>query len=100
MIALARKPAMAPTTIQAMKPMGVFLPCWWLRSWSGRLPPEDADRPEHDELQDGPAHEGDDRGDVEDGARGVEGVRPENPVERRHEPLADGKDRGHEPVGL
>ena len=30
----------------------------------------------------------------------MEGVRPQDPLERRHEHLADGEDRGHEGVGL
>src|SRR5436190_21579610 len=84
---LARKPAIAPTTIHetrfmsqsfqvvrpvrgpdvnARKPVRATPP-WWPRARpgsgrSGRLAAEDRDRPDHDHLENGPADEGQDRG--------------------------------------
>jgi hypothetical protein len=43
---------------------------------SGALAPEDPDGPEHDQLADHPADEGDDRRDIEDRSDGMEVVRP------------------------
>ncbi len=37
---------------------------------------------------------------IEHRARGMEAVRPEDPLERRDEQLADVQDAGHEAVGL
>jgi len=54
-------------------------------SGRNRIPPEDPDRPDHDQLDDRPADERDDGGDIEDRTRGMKGIRPEDPVERRHE---------------
>src|SRR3990172_4839416 len=121
MIWLARKPAIAPTTIQEMKPIEPFLPCraaplrptlsadealpaWGPRRGhtivSGRLAPEDPHGPDHDQLDDRPANEGHDGRDIEHRTRGMEGVRPEDPLERRDEQLADVQDARHEVVGF
>src|SRR5664280_4726 len=112
----ARKPAIAPTTIQAMKltacvPSGcaaisadavrgqgparlgtaVRSGCG-VRGWSGRLAPEDAHGPEHDQLEDRPADEGDDGRDIERRSARGQGIRVEDPLERGEEDLADVQD--------
>jgi hypothetical protein len=67
---------------------------------SGRLAPEDPDSPDHDQLNDRPTHERRNGGDVEHRSRGVEVVRPEDPIKGSDERLADVQDAGHEPVGF
>src|SRR6266566_3937783 len=64
------------------------------------LAAEDADDPDDDQLQDRPADEGHDGRDVKDGAARVERVRPEDPLERGHEDLAQVQDALHERVRL
>src|SRR6185369_10296760 len=91
---LARKPAIAPTTIHAMKPMGCG------PFGSGGLAAEDPDAPVDDDFEQRPADEGDDRRDVEDGAGCVQGVGSENAFEREHEDLAEAEDARDEAVGL
>src|SRR5260221_7877438 len=84
---LARKPAMAPTTIHETMPIEVPpLP------GSDRLAAEDRDGPVHDDLENRPADEGSDRGDVEGRAGRVECVGSKDPLEREDKQLADVED--------
>src|SRR6478672_6125018 len=69
-----------------------------VRSGRGGVATEDADGPDHDELDDAPADERDDGGQVERGSGRMEGVGPENALERRDEQLAGVEDRRHEAI--
>src|SRR5258706_747808 len=89
---LARKPAIAPTTIHASRPIRYPL------RGSGWLATEDRDAPIHDQLEDRPANEGGDRSDIEDRARGMEGISPEDSLEREDEQLADAEDGRDEAI--
>src|SRR5437879_12488806 len=53
-----------------------------------RLAAEDAHRGEDDRLEEGPADQGQDRGDVEDGSTRLQIVNVEHPVEWGNEDLA------------
>src|SRR4026208_1385456 len=68
---LARKPAIAPTTIHATKPIELVPVGEAARgrvalSGRDRIPSEDPGRPDGDQLDDRPADERHDGGDVED----------------------------------
>src|SRR5450756_759399 len=65
---------------------------------SGRLAPEDPHGPDDDQLDDRPADEGHDGGDIEHRTRGMEGVPLEDPLERAHEHLAEVEDARNERI--
>src|SRR5689334_10416057 len=65
-----------------------------------RFAPEDADRGQDDRLEDGPADQGEDRGDVEDRPAGLEVVHVQHAVERGHEDLARVQDERDQVVAF
>src|SRR4029078_300009 len=67
---------------------------------SGGLPSEDPDRREDQRLEQGPADDREDRSDIERRRTGVEGVAPEDSLERADEDLARVEDELDQVVAL
>jgi len=66
---------------------------------SGRLAPEEGQDRDYDQFGDRPADKGNNGGDIENRARGVQGIRPQDAFKRCDEDLAEVEDAGHKAVG-
>ena len=69
-------------------------------AWIRPLAAEDVDGPQHDQLEDAPADEGDHGRQVEDRAAGGQGIGARGPLERSDEDLAERVDGRDERVAL